>query len=50
MKDKKILIIGGAGFLGKAIMKVLLKNRISFFYADLTPIVGMEKYFVSDAI
>ena len=47
MKDKKILIIGGAGFLGQALMKPLLKNGISFFYADSTPIAGMEQYFVS---
>ena len=35
MKDKKILIIGGAGFLGQTIMKPLLKEEVPFFYADL---------------
>lgn len=47
MKDKKILIIGGAGFLGQTMMQPLLKKGIPFFYADLKPVAGMEKYFVS---
>ena len=47
MKDKKILIIGGAGFLGQTLIKPLLEKGIAFFYADLKPIVGMEQYFVS---
>jgi nucleoside-diphosphate-sugar epimerase len=46
MKDKKVLIIGGSGFLGQEIMKPLLKEEISFFYADLKPIKGMEENFI----
>lgn len=47
MKDNKILIIGGAGFLGQILMKSLLKKGIPFFYADIKPAPGMEQYFVS---
>jgi len=46
MKDKKILIIGGAGFLGQTIMKPLLEEGIPFFYADLKHIEGMEQNFI----
>lgn len=46
MKDKKILIIGGSGFLGQTIMKPLLKKEVHFFYADLKPISGMKVNFI----
>lgn len=46
MKGKKILIIGGAGFLGQTMMKPLFDKGVPFFYADLKPIVGMEENFI----
>ena len=46
MRDNKILIIGGGGFLGQALMKPLLEKEVPFYYADLVPVLGMEKYFI----
>ena len=46
MKDNSILILGGAGFLGRAIVNKLSKLRIKFCYGDLQPIKGFEKYFI----
>lgn len=46
MKDKKILLIGGAGFLGQSLLKTFLNDGISVFYADLNPVAGMEQYFI----
>ena len=46
MKNRKILLIGGSGFLGQAIIKLLLKEEISFFYADLKPINGIEEKYI----
>ena len=46
MKDKKILLIGGAGFLGQSLLKTFLNDGISIFYADLNPVAGMERFFV----
>ena len=46
MRDKKVVIIGGSGFLGQALMIPLLSQGIEVYYGDLNPIVGMEKYFI----
>ena len=45
MKDKKILIIGGAGFLGQTIFS-LNNNGVKLYYADLIPIKGLEDLFI----
>lgn len=47
MKGKKILIIGGSGFLGKKIMKAFDKDQVTYYYADLNPVKGMESNFIS---
>jgi len=47
MKDRKILLIGGSGFLGQTIMNPLQREGIPFFYADIRPVKGMEKNFIS---
>lgn len=47
MKDKKILIIGGAGFLGKRILHFLQKEGSVCYYADVQPISGANDKYIS---
>jgi len=46
MTDKKILLIGGSGFLGQSILNALGKGDNSIFYADINPIKGFEANFI----
>ena len=47
MKDKKVLIIGGAGFLGKRILHFLEEEGCNCYYADLQPIFGLNDTYIS---
>lgn len=46
MKVHKVLIFGGAGFLGKVLIKYLIKEGSEVYYADLNPIIGLENFFI----
>ncbi|RMZ49955.1 NAD(P)-dependent oxidoreductase [Flavobacteriaceae bacterium PRS1] len=46
MKGKSILIIGGAGFLGKSILSLIDQDNTKVYYADLNPIKGLEDFFI----
>lgn len=46
MNNTNVLVLGGAGFLGKRIIHFLKKENINVFYGDLSPIKGFEKSFI----
>ena len=46
MKTNKVLIIGGAGFLGKSVINFFKKKKVDFMYADLNPIKNFNQNFI----